>query len=317
MLIGPDELSPDRAVGIDFRPGVVETLLLAGDETAAPAIAPSSNSCRPTPTGVAIIEVPSPLDFLEVRAPSGRRGALARPRATTRSCTATDSCRWCVTGSRATARSAVGLAAGSVDAGAAAAALAAAEQADLADAPLWDVPEGRSLDGDCYAWLAGEASAITTLRRFLVREAGLDRRQVAFMGYWRIAAAPNSSDRADRGRTGCRAPPNAPAVEPTGTRDRRTAEPSRRPWALAASSDSSRCSSRCESRARRPASIPFELVAASLTSPDPGDPDHNVVRELRVPRAVDGLLAGTALGLGGMLHPGRTRNPSPTPACSA
>ncbi|MDF2575363.1 MAG: hypothetical protein K0S05_2275, partial [Agromyces sp.] len=57
------------------------------------------------------------------------------------------------------------------------------------DAPLWDVPEGHSLDGDCYAWLAGEASAITTLRRFLVREAGLDRRQVAFMGYWRMGRA--------------------------------------------------------------------------------------------------------------------------------
>ena len=51
------------------------------------------------------------------------------------------------------------------------------------------MPEGQSLDGDCYAWLAGEASAITTLRRFLVREAGLDRRQVAFMGYWRMGRA--------------------------------------------------------------------------------------------------------------------------------
>jgi NADPH-dependent ferric siderophore reductase len=68
-------------------------------------------------------------------------------------------------------------------------ALAAAEQADLPDIPLWDVPEGHSLDGDCYAWLAGEASAITALRRFLVREAGLDRRQVAFMGYWRLGRA--------------------------------------------------------------------------------------------------------------------------------
>ena len=83
---------------------------------------------------------------------------------------------------------AVGLAK-SADADEAAAALAAAEQSDLPDTPLWDVPEGHSLDGDCYAWLAGEASAITTLRRFLVREAGLDRRQVAFMGYWRMGRA--------------------------------------------------------------------------------------------------------------------------------
>jgi NADPH-dependent ferric siderophore reductase len=75
------------------------------------------------------------------------------------------------------------------DVDAAADALAAAEHDDLSGTPLWDVPEGHSLDGDCYAWLAGEASAITTLRRFLVREAGLDRRQVAFMGYWRMGRA--------------------------------------------------------------------------------------------------------------------------------
>ena len=98
----------------------------------------------------------------------------------------TGSSRWCVTGSLATARADGRLTGDPVDA---AQALAAAEQADLDDAPLWDVPEGRSLDGDCYAWLAGEASVITALRRFLVREAGLDRRQVAFMGYWRRGRA--------------------------------------------------------------------------------------------------------------------------------
>ena len=54
---------------------------------------------------------------------------------------------------------------------------------------LWDVPEGHSLDGEFYAWIAGEASVIKTLRRFLVSEAGLDRRSVAFMGYWRLGRA--------------------------------------------------------------------------------------------------------------------------------
>lgn len=37
-----------------------------------------------------------------------------------------------------------------------------------------------------YAWLAGEAAVIRTLRRHLVAERGLDRRSVAFMGYWRM-----------------------------------------------------------------------------------------------------------------------------------
>ncbi|MGW4927776.1 siderophore-interacting protein [Agromyces sp. NPDC004153] len=185
VLIGPDELSPGRAVGIDWRPGEVDTLLLAGDETAAPAIASILESLPADASGVAIIEVPADGDRLDVRAPAGVEVRWL-PRA------ATDSAHggllvpavrdWVVR--HLAAR---GLSTSDVDA--AAAALAAAEHDDLPDTPLWDVPEGHSLDGDCYAWLAGEASAITTLRRFLVREAGLDRRQVAFMGYWRMGRA--------------------------------------------------------------------------------------------------------------------------------
>ncbi|WP_331716001.1 SIP domain-containing protein [Tessaracoccus coleopterorum] len=35
----------------------------------------------------------------------------------------------------------------------------------------------------------GEAGLVKTLRRFLVSDAGLDRRRVAFMGYWRQGRA--------------------------------------------------------------------------------------------------------------------------------
>ncbi|MGH3705756.1 MAG: SIP domain-containing protein, partial [Agromyces sp.] len=44
-------------------------------------------------------------------------------------------------------------------------------------------------DGGLYARLAGEATAITTLRRHLVKEIGVDRRRVAFMGYWKLGRA--------------------------------------------------------------------------------------------------------------------------------
>ena len=54
-------------------------------------------------------------------------------------------------------------------------------------------------------------------------------------------------------------------------------------------------------------------VWLALTSPDPADADHNVVLQLRVPRTVIGLLAGTALGLAGMLIQGVTRNPIADP----
>ncbi|WP_350347171.1 siderophore-interacting protein [Agromyces sp. G08B096] len=182
VLIGPDELSPDRTSGIDFRPGAVETVLLAGDETAAPAICAILEQLPRDAAGIAIIEVPHPDDAIDVRAPEGVEVRwLARAAGdahgdrlipvvrdwVARSCTPDDE----------------------LAPSEAALALADAERADPDDGPLWDVPEGRSLDGDCYAWLAGEATVITTLRRFLVREARLDRRRVAFMGYWRRGRA--------------------------------------------------------------------------------------------------------------------------------
>ena len=53
---------------------------------------------------------------------------------------------------------------------------------------LWEVPQGETVPGrssGMYAWLAGEAAMVKGLRRHLVQERGIDRRAVAFMGYWR------------------------------------------------------------------------------------------------------------------------------------
>ncbi|RXZ67051.1 siderophore-interacting protein [Agromyces albus] len=184
VLIGPDELSEGRATGIDWRPGVVDTVLLAGDETAAPAIASILEALPADASGVALIEVPSADDVLELRHPAGVEVRWL-PRAVADAGHGGELIPavrdWVVR--HLVSRAAL------VPSEDAAAALEAAERADADDAPLWDVPEGHSIDGACYAWLAGEASAITTLRRFLVREAGLDRRQVAFMGYWRHGRA--------------------------------------------------------------------------------------------------------------------------------
>ncbi|TCK21541.1 siderophore-interacting protein [Pseudonocardia endophytica] len=52
-----------------------------------------------------------------------------------------------------------------------------------------------------FAWVAGEASAVRALRRHLVGECGLDKRAVAFTGYWRRRMtqddAPTAEDAAD------------------------------------------------------------------------------------------------------------------------
>jgi NADPH-dependent ferric siderophore reductase len=65
---------------------------------------------------------------------------------------------------------------------------------DLWETPTWSssgedldapsLPGAPGLEG-VYAWIAGESRVVTGLRRTLVRDLGMDRRQVAFMGYWR------------------------------------------------------------------------------------------------------------------------------------
>jgi NADPH-dependent ferric siderophore reductase len=47
-----------------------------------------------------------------------------------------------------------------------------------------ELPTGRP-----YAWLAGESSAVTGLRRHLVRERGIDKKDVYFSGYWLLGSA--------------------------------------------------------------------------------------------------------------------------------
>ncbi|MEV7275997.1 siderophore-interacting protein [Streptomyces sp. NPDC093111] len=45
---------------------------------------------------------------------------------------------------------------------------------------------GAELPGEApYVWIAGESGAVKALRRHFVRERGLDRRRVTFVGYWR------------------------------------------------------------------------------------------------------------------------------------
>jgi NADPH-dependent ferric siderophore reductase len=68
------------------------------------------------------------------------------------------------------------------------------EEIDVDESILWEVPRtakgGAALkSAPLYAWLAGEAGAIKQLRRHLVAGHGVDRRAVAFMGYWRLGRA--------------------------------------------------------------------------------------------------------------------------------
>jgi iron complex transport system permease protein len=59
--------------------------------------------------------------------------------------------------------------------------------------------------------------------------------------------------------------------------------------------------------------IHLPVVFDAVFAPNPDVADHTVVRDLRVPRTVVGLLAGTALGIAGALMQGITRNPLADP----
>ncbi|KQV07877.1 siderophore-interacting protein [Leifsonia sp. Root112D2] len=184
-IVGPHVEAEDPLSGVEWRPGDARTVLLAGDETAAPAVCSILAALPRETRGSAFIEVPCAADIEVTDAPAGVTVTWL-PRTHTRRAhgvALSDAVReW-------TALHLAGrAAAGSVSA------VSATEQNDEDDIDidhgiLWEVPQQRSTDDGLYAWLAGEAGAIKSLRRFLVSESGIDRRRVAFMGYWRAGRA--------------------------------------------------------------------------------------------------------------------------------
>lgn len=174
-LLGPDAGHDGGHGGIDFHPPArTESLLLGGDETAVPAIS-SILSCLPADaTGEALLEVPAAADVLDLNAPAGVRVTwLPRDGAP-------HGDRLIPAVRRATRR---------LLGDHPAAVATDLEDVDVDRDVLWEVPEPVTDASRFYAWLAGEAAVIKTLRRHLVAECGVDRRSVAFMGYWRRGRA--------------------------------------------------------------------------------------------------------------------------------
>lgn len=174
-IVGPDARGEDPYAGVAWRPVDAGPVLLAGDETAAPAICSVLASLAPTARGCAIIEVPDVSDVQPVRAPDGVRVTWL-PR------TVTGAEHGEALSDAVRAWTAGHLARGSSS-------RAEPTDVDIEHALLWEVPERVSHAGGLYAWLAGEAGVIKALRRFLVTESGIDRDRVAFMGYWRAGRA--------------------------------------------------------------------------------------------------------------------------------
>ncbi|MCS5736129.1 siderophore-interacting protein [Herbiconiux daphne] len=173
IVVGPDGRSHDYRAGLDWHPGDATDYLLAGDETAAPAICGILESLPAGSRAQAFICVPHADDAVEIVTDAEARVTwLARDSG---DATLHDAVRAWVEQQRDRIAPAL-----------------AAEVQEIVDIDvdtemLWESPDDSS--GRFYAWLAGESAVIKGLRRLLVSEIGVDRHRVAFMGYWRLGKA--------------------------------------------------------------------------------------------------------------------------------
>jgi NADPH-dependent ferric siderophore reductase len=174
LVIGPRRGRKEDG-GIEYAPGDARAILLAGDETAAPAIARILEDVDRDTQGVAFIEIPEDADILPIATPPGVE------------------VRWLPRSGDAHGTRLIPAVLDHL--GASAPAVIA--DVDTED-PLWETPTFSSLGeavaaganhADRYFWIAGESGVVTTLRRHLVKDLGVDRSQVAFMGYWRHGVA--------------------------------------------------------------------------------------------------------------------------------
>ncbi|MEU8203764.1 siderophore-interacting protein [Streptosporangium sp. NPDC049046] len=178
VVVGPNAAHPGPTGGQEWAPPAgASHLLLAGDETAVPAIAAIVESLSGSVRATALLEIPKAADALRLDVRPGvkvtwlprggaRHGDLLIP--------AVRETLGALTAERAVTGAANPL-----------------EDVDVDAEILWEVPEAPKGDG-LYAWLAGEAGMVKLLRRHLVQETGVDRSSVAFMGYWRLGRSESA-----------------------------------------------------------------------------------------------------------------------------
>lgn len=179
-ILGPNRRCDDPA-GTEWRPPAAATgkqvlVLLAGDETALPAIAAILETLPDQYIGRALIEVPRAEDVQDLTAPPGIEVIFLVRAEHARG----EQLQAAVEQAMSTCR------------------LAGTNPSDCPDVDvdgiLWDttsVPARAdpATAEPLHAWTAGEAAIVRGIRRCLVATHGVPRRQAAFMGYWRRGRA--------------------------------------------------------------------------------------------------------------------------------
>ncbi|MEB3369905.1 siderophore-interacting protein [Saccharopolyspora mangrovi] len=169
-LFAPDRPGTGRMWGCEWAPPAsAERLVLAGDETAVPALAAIVESLPAHARGVVCAEVPEDGDRQEWTGPAGVE------------------VRWYARDGaphgKLLCEGVAGVLRELCPVGAAGAGDGELEDVDVDTGVLWEVPEAST--ESIYGFLAGEAAVIKRLRRLMVDEHGVPKRAVAFMGYWR------------------------------------------------------------------------------------------------------------------------------------
>lgn len=150
VLLGPDRRSPEEYGGIEWAPPAgVTQVLLVADESAVPAVASVLATLPAGYAGRAVLEVPHAEDVQHLR-------------------TAADvEVTWLARGDHPRGALLV----------------------DAVRDAVRDVGPGTSTGAAPYAWVAGEAGVVRTLRRLFLGEVGVPRERTMFMGYWRTGRA--------------------------------------------------------------------------------------------------------------------------------
>ncbi|QYJ02961.1 siderophore-interacting protein [Nocardioides panacisoli] len=177
--------------GIEWAPGDASRLLIVGDETAAPAIRGVLRDLPADARGAVFLETVTDADvYDDMPGPDGVEVT------------------WLPRNGRPRGEDLHAAAIAHLTGGAADATYDTGVPDDAIDPNLWETPVYSSSGEDTatstavpsegtpyaglYAWIAGESKVVTGLRRQLVKDLGIDRRQVAFMGYWREGVAMRS-----------------------------------------------------------------------------------------------------------------------------
>lgn len=183
-LIGPNRLYGADCQGHEWNPPVdVRDVLIVADETAVPAVCGILERLRGTLDPGArlqvFLEVPDDGDILPLIAPDQAEITWLSRRRPDGSVAANGDL---LVDAVCAAEFGRGARAAALDA-------SAVDTVDIDLEVLWEV--AAAAGSSAYAWIAGEAGAVKTIRRHLVRERGIDKGAVSFMGYWRTGRSEN------------------------------------------------------------------------------------------------------------------------------